>query len=95
MIPGHLLRILCSHGTCVGGYRPVAPATVPEELPLAVFEAFLATNATYNGEAYTGCDDFGTAVVEACEQVGPATLGLIYKLLNSVLKRPGRLTAYS
>lgn len=56
-----------------GGYRPVAPATVPEELPLAVFEAFLATNATYNGEAYTGCDDFGTAVVEACEQVVAGT----------------------
>ncbi|GAB4822513.1 hypothetical protein N2152v2_009559 [Parachlorella kessleri] len=56
-----------------GAYSPVSPDTLPEELPLAVLDAFFGTNATYKGEPFTGCDNVATAVVEACEQVVAGT----------------------
>lgn len=54
---------------------PINATDVPKDVINAVVDAFLA-NATYEGEAYSGCSNVTAVAMQACAQVrGPAGSG--------------------
>lgn len=54
-----------------GGYSPADASALPETLPDVVTKAFLASNASYQNEPFTGCSS-ASAPSEACSQVRAA-----------------------